>query len=76
MPFRAWTQTRTITKRSKALLASAGVVTLLGAGVPAGVPGRGGPRSLLCAQAVVGRLVTPVICSQIAKRMVISVRWS
>jgi hypothetical protein len=36
------------------------------------MPGRGGVGFGLCALGAVGRLATPMICSQIAKRTVIS----
>lgn len=41
-----------------------------------GVSGHGGLAVRACVQAVVGRLTAPVIRSRMAKRMVISARWS
>ncbi len=51
-----------------------GAVTLLGVLVPDGASGRGGFVVRIWGQAVVGRPVTPVIWSQMAKRTVISAR--
>jgi hypothetical protein len=51
-----------------------GVVTLLGVRVSDGVPGRGGVGLRLSAQAAAAWPATQVICSQIAKRTVISAR--
>jgi len=45
-----------------------GVVTLLGAGVPDDVSGRGGAGFRAGAQAVVGQLTAPVTWSQMANR--------
>lgn len=53
-----------------------GVVTLSRVWVLGGVSGRAGAGFRLRAQAVAGRPAVPVICSQIAKRTVISARWS
>ncbi|MFC9287497.1 hypothetical protein [Streptomyces sp. NPDC057052] len=51
-----------------------GVFMLLGVRVFDGVPGCGGTGFRLCAHGAVGRLATPVIRSQAAKRTVISAR--
>ncbi len=53
---------------------TAGVVTLLGVWVSDGVSRCGGAGFRAGAQAVAGRSVTPVICSRMVKRRVISAR--
>ncbi|GAB2787819.1 hypothetical protein GCM10027073_20240 [Streptomyces chlorus] len=53
-----------------------GAVTLSRVLALGGASGRAGAGFRLRAQAVAGRPAVPVICSQIAKRTVISVRWS
>jgi hypothetical protein len=53
-----------------------GVVNLSGELPGEGTPGCAGAGGQLRAQGAAGRPVTPVICFQMAKRWVISVRWS